>query len=272
MMAQMLSTFSTLEQSRFQAYKRSCFAADAIEAWVAACLQDRYGSVCGGAPGAPLQRPLCDLVAPGQAQEIGLVVAIAAKIYAQRLVAEAVTIQEQEKQEQIRRQVTQPAHSVAEGGGGSSRPDLTTSARNVGGEPGTALQCTAVWKAIQERRRRGVDPGFFLQPAEDRWNWAAQTATLPHYEVRRLAAMAAEEEYDQRRRREAKNTEPACGDDVEGEVLDDGMDVETAAPIEDSRLKQHHDERPKAYAANEAASDTNNGELAGDSKDDPMDA
>jgi len=51
-----------------------------------------------------------------------------------------------------------------------------------------ALQCPAGWKAVQERRRRGVDLGLFLQPAEDRWNWVARAATFQHYDVRQLAA------------------------------------------------------------------------------------
>ena len=96
-MAQMLTTFSSLEQSRFQAYKRATFAADTVEQWVAACLQDRYqDTTTTSTTSTTYPRPLEDLVAPGQAQDIGLVVAIAAKIYAQRLVAEAVALQEKQ--------------------------------------------------------------------------------------------------------------------------------------------------------------------------------
>ena len=95
-MAQMLTTFSSLEQSRFQAYKRATFAADTVEQWVAACLQDRYQDTTSTSTSTTYPRPLEDLVAPGQAQDIGLVVAIAAKIYAQRLVAEAVALQEKQ--------------------------------------------------------------------------------------------------------------------------------------------------------------------------------
>jgi hypothetical protein len=221
MMAQMLSTFSSLEQSRFQAYKRSCFAANAIEAWVAACLEDRYG---GGVSDPP--RPLPDLVATGQAQEIGLVVAMAAKIYAQRLVAEAVAMQEKGKQQEIQAQ-----QNAAASGNGSAFSVHTAPARFVGSEPGTALQCTAVWEAVQERRRRGADPGFFLQPAEGRWNWAARAATLQHYDVRRLAAMAAEEEYDQRRRE-------GNGRAVEGSNGDE-MDVDKAASPKARQQERH---------------------------------
>lgn len=226
MMAQMLSTFSNVEQSRFQAYKRSCFSATAIETWVAACLEDR----CGGGGGVS-GRPLTDLVAPGQAEEIGLVVAIAAKIYAQRLVAEAVSIQESERQQQQREQQQQ---SVGDA------PVPGTAARSSIDASG-AVSCVSVWKAAQERSRRGADPGFFLQPAEDRFNWAAGAATAQHYSVRRLAALAAEEEYDERRARERAEEIARCDAmDVDGtekkptgheEAPGDETKGRTAAPI-----------------------------------------
>ena len=174
-------------------------------------------------------RPLKDLVAPGQAQEIGLVVAIAAKIYAQRLVAEAVAIQEKEKQQQAQRE---------EGVGPSSIN--TTQARNS--TDSGALQCTAVWKAVQQRRRRGVDPGFFLQPAEDRFNWAAGVATTQHYDMRRLAAMAAEEEYDQQREKERLE-----------EAKEDAMDINKSA----ESAKDGHQQVDEAVTRNAASSNDN---------------
>lgn len=82
-MSQMLSTFSSIEQSRFEAYKRAKLNHAAVENWVAACLS-HHMSLEG--PGRPLQ----DLVTPGSHREIVMVVATAAKIYAQRLVAAAV--------------------------------------------------------------------------------------------------------------------------------------------------------------------------------------
>ena len=177
-MAQVLTTFSSLEQSRFQAFKRSAFHADAVEEWVAACLQDRYGDNGNGsirnsnyysttASEGTIRRKLDDLVAPGQAQDIGLVVAMAAKIYAQRLVAEAVSLHEQERS--------------------------STNNNNI--TAATPLPPTAVYRAVRERRRRGVDPGFFLQPATNCFNWAAATAS---YDVRRLAAEHAQALHDKR--------------------------------------------------------------------------
>ena len=84
MMAQLLNTFSPQEMRRFQSFQRASFAASVIEPWVAACIQHRTGG------GSLHTASLSDCVAPGHASEIGLIVAVAAKIYAQRLVAHAV--------------------------------------------------------------------------------------------------------------------------------------------------------------------------------------
>ena len=166
-MAQVLTTFSSLEQSRFRAFKRSALNADTVEAWVAACLQDRYSDNSSIVTTSSL-RKLEDLVAPGQAQDIGLVVALAAKIYAQRLVAEAVALHQKEQRS-------------------------STTKNNAATTATTPLPPTAVYRAVQARRRRGVDPGFFLQPATDCFNWETAMAS---FDVRRLAAEHAQSEYD----------------------------------------------------------------------------
>jgi len=84
-MAQMLSTFSKVEQSRFEAFQRAKFAPHVISDWVAACLSHRFELT--------EPRPLADLVAAGrQAPEITLVVSVLAKIYAQRIVQTAVQL------------------------------------------------------------------------------------------------------------------------------------------------------------------------------------
>jgi hypothetical protein len=83
-----------------------------------------------------------------------MVVATAAKIYAQRLVAAAF------KKER----------------------------------PGAPLSPETLWKALQERRRNGTDPGFYLQKNE------SIQLNAPHsrknYEQRRLAGLAAQAAYD----------------------------------------------------------------------------
>ena len=116
----MLSTFSSIEQSRFEAFKRAKLNHAVVEDWVAACLS-HHMSLEG--PGRPLQ----DLVTPGSHREITMVVATAAKIYAQRLVAAALLKVER---------------------------------------PGTPLSPEHVWSAVQERRSNGTDPGFYLQKNE----------------------------------------------------------------------------------------------------------
>ena len=73
MMAQMLSTFSNIEQSRFQAFQRVSFNQTCIEEYIGSCLGQPLEELCGDQ----------------QAAEISMVVSIAAKIYAQRLLSEA---------------------------------------------------------------------------------------------------------------------------------------------------------------------------------------
>lgn len=84
-MAQFLSTFNRLEQSRFEAFRRSTFSSDAISKYIAQCLIESLGD---GIEREPLLSHLCVV---GQASEITMVVSTLAKVYAQRLIHEART-------------------------------------------------------------------------------------------------------------------------------------------------------------------------------------
>eukprot|EP00980_Cylindrotheca_fusiformis_P012544 scaffold3079_cov119-Cylindrotheca_fusiformis.AAC.20 len=118
-MAQVLSTFNRLEQSRFEAFRRSTFSTDAVSKYVAHCLIDRNQY------DADLQPILSHVCAPGQANEIAMIVSALSKIYAQRLVHDSRQFAEPN-------QPVQPSHML---------------------------------RAFEERRARGLDPGLFLQPA-----------------------------------------------------------------------------------------------------------
>lgn len=82
-MTQALSTFSRMEQSRFEAFRRATFSGDAISKYVAQCLIEHHPESSGREP------VLSELCAPGQAEEITTVVSTLAKAYAQRLVTTA---------------------------------------------------------------------------------------------------------------------------------------------------------------------------------------
>ena len=156
-MAQMLSTFSKVEQSRFEAFQRARFAPHTMGDWVAACLSHRWNLRAA--------RPLPDLCAVGQAPNIVLVVSVLAKLYAQRLVQTAVQLRE------------------AANDSANSTPTETT-------------PLTADWlrRAWDERQRQGLDPGFFLQAAEPRTGVTAPQSKL--FQQQRLAALEAQEKYD----------------------------------------------------------------------------
>lgn len=150
-MAQVCSTFSRLEQSQFEAFRRAAFPSDAISKYVAQCLIDEHGCENGPTSRDPVLSELC---APGQGEEICIVVSTLAKAYAQRLMTAANRL--------------------------ATSPD----------EPTTPEQ---ILQAFHDRQAKGLDPGFFLQPA------SSKTKTLTNdesYERKRLAALHAQEEYD----------------------------------------------------------------------------
>jgi hypothetical protein len=182
-MAQVLSTFSRLEQSRFEAFRRATFCGDAIAKYVAHCLIEQHPDAKGRAP------VLSEVCAEGQAEEITVVVSTLAKAYAQRLVTAA------------RRLVD-----------GSNQP----------------IEPQHIIKAYEERRAQGLDPGFFLQPAE-----SAATTVLKHesHDKRRLAALQAQEEYDK---------EHGINDDGD----DDDDDDDDDDPMETSPTKINPQEDP----------------------------
>mmetsp|Transcript_13005 Transcript_13005/g.30798 ORF Transcript_13005/g.30798 Transcript_13005/m.30798 type:complete len:241 (+) Transcript_13005:126-848(+) len=82
-MAQFLSTFNRLEQSRFEAFRRSTFSSNAISKYIAQILIE---GVDDGIEREPVLSHLCTV---GQASEITMVVSTLAKAYAQRLMHEA---------------------------------------------------------------------------------------------------------------------------------------------------------------------------------------
>ena len=112
-MAQTLSTFNTLEQSKFEAFRRSTFRGDAISKYVAYCLTRSeekkilrlaMSNTYSNAPSSDLhqclplpKRELKDLVGTennlkhnsNPAEEITIVVSTLAKAYAQRLIKAA---------------------------------------------------------------------------------------------------------------------------------------------------------------------------------------
>ena len=168
-MAQACSTFSRIEQSRFESFRRAAFPADAVSKYVAQCLIDEhYGETTTTI--STTRRPpiLSELVAPGHAEEICLVVSTLAKAYAQRLVT--------------------AARSLAAAAASSS---------NNNNNDDEAVEPKHIMKAFQQRQGRGQDPGFFFMQASA----AADTnKTVLHddetYQRKRLAALKAQDDHD----------------------------------------------------------------------------
>jgi len=140
MMAKLISTFTKMEQSRFEAFQRCALDTSTVQDWVATCLCDRHGLLLepsdnyqSSSKQHVTHRSLSDWVgAEQQAQEIGMVVTTLAKIYAQRLVKTASTL---------------ASRSTI----GDQKP----------------LQPMDIWRAWEQRCQEGLDPGFFLQSSTD---------------------------------------------------------------------------------------------------------
>lgn len=194
-MAQMLSTFSKLEQSRFEAFRRSTVPADAVHEWLAACLADRYSISPPAAEGAGKSRSLADLVQPGQADSISMVVATLAKVYAQRLVS--------------------AAQSLALEDSNNTNNNSYNNEGVTADEQQNPLQPRHLWRAWEHRKRQGLDPGFFLQANEGlQWSSSGGQAGQVH-DCRRLAALAAQEEYDAHVAKEEQKEKDARQDEME---------------------------------------------------------
>jgi hypothetical protein len=193
MMARMLSTFSQLEQSRFEAYKRATLPADAVQEWIAAMLVHRLALLAQPSTTTTsttvVRSPLLsELVTPGCHDEIGMVVSTAAKVYAQRLVAAAIRIA-----------------ATAKGTNAECANSPTTTTLSSS-STAAALQPELIWQAVQERRGNGLDPGFYLQPNDCyQWSSGGVVGGRSAHEQRRLAALEAQEAYDKEFGLEASN-------------------------------------------------------------------
>jgi hypothetical protein len=153
-MAQVLSTFSRLEQSRFEAFRRSTLPGDAIRKYIAHCLVQQRKEHTPASRPAPALSHLC---APGQAEEITIVVSTLAKSYAQRLI---------------------------------------TAARRAAPDD-TPIQPQHILNALEERKAQGLDPGFFLQASHSASSGLSSILKRDsNYETKRLAALQAQEDYD----------------------------------------------------------------------------
>jgi hypothetical protein len=203
-MAQVMSTFSRLEQSRFEAFRRATFSADAVSRFTAHCLiEEQHRPVSQGVrvttdherwnhqknssnSSNNLHRPpvLSEVCAPGQASEITMIVSTLAKSYAQRLIKAA-------RQHAIERIQQQHSDGVSNGG--------TTTAPPMPADGIVPISPDDIFKAFEERRANGSDPGFFLQPVSMLQSTRRKSIMQNDYhqsKTKLLAALQAQEDYD----------------------------------------------------------------------------
>jgi len=166
-LSQVLSTFSAVEQDRFNAFRRSTFARNVVSSFVTSCLVNASRHVQTqrkiGLQSAPptvdaqhLKR-LSDCVAPGSSVHITFAVSTVAKIYAQRLV--------------------QRARNLA-------------TERNHGND--VALLPENILEAYQQRVRDGADPGFFMQADAGTARGAIQMSSLDALELKKRVEITVE--------------------------------------------------------------------------------
>lgn len=240
-MAQVMSTFSRLEQSRFEAFRRATFPADVISKFVAHCLiEEQHRPVSRGVPIStqleaqyPSRAPvLSEVCAPGQSSEITMIASTLAKSYAQRLVTAA------RKRATDRSNIRSNNHN--NNGGNVSVVDGIVS-----------ITSDDILKAWRERQAQGLDPGFFLQPYLSQRQppcLLGTTATLDQqqsHQRKRLAALQAQEEYDQ------VHGVPMEVEDEDNDDDDDRLDVDWG---DDNEGKSNERENAVAIANNKEMS------------------
>lgn len=208
MMAQMLSTFSKMEQSRFEAFRRSTVPANAVEEWVAACLADRYRIPVAKGDDS---RTLADLVQPGQAGPISMVVATLAKVYAQRLVSAAINHAQED--------ANKTAETTATAATAPYAYNTYSNNNGSGEQQQSPLQPRHLWQALENRSKQGLDPGFFLQ-ANAGLQWNSISGAHASHDCKRLAALAAQEEYDAHMAKEALKEKEAVKDEMDVDAVD----------------------------------------------------
>ena len=199
LMAQALSTFNSLEQSRFEAFRRCTFCGDAISKFIAHCLlhlqtqkswrrqvardgmgTNGYGvghnftSTADDKIAAAIQNRrksnnippiLDDLVVPSSAQEITLVVSTLAKAYAQRTVTQARSMNP-----------SYPSH--------------------------LPLKRQHILQAHLHRVKTGQDPGFFMHPSSHHPSGSSLDTDLTYH-----ATVALQEAYENTTKKQPVTTE-----------------------------------------------------------------
>ena len=154
-MSKILSTFTKVEQSRFEAFQRSTIPPRDTRAWLSQLLSHRYN--------LPEVRDLENLVAPGQASDITMIVNVLTKIYVQRLIGKARKLA------------------------------MKSSINNTGEEQNPKpLSIRDLQMALGAHS--ADDFGFFMQPKSRRTNNLRLSSEV--FEQDRSAAMAAQEAYD----------------------------------------------------------------------------
>ena len=154
------STLTPQEQSRWTAFQQSVLSTTAVQDWLAACLSLRYNHDDNNSTA------LADYCVPGQEQDIGMVVATLAKIYAQRLVATAVKLRDDNN-----KYTTEASATVV-----------------------TPLEPLDIQRAWHYQQKHGLAPGFFLASSS---NTTTSCRHNPQAETDlRMAALQAEQEFD----------------------------------------------------------------------------
>ena len=188
-MAQALSTFNSLEQSRFEAFRRCTFCGDAISKFIAHCLlhlerqkswrrqvardgmgtngygvghnftsvaDEKISAAIKNRRKSKIEPILEDLVVPSSAQEITLVVSTLAKAYAQRTVTQARSM-------------------------------------NKSYPSNLPLKREHILQAHLHRVKTGQDPGFFMHPSSQKHH---QSGSSLDTDLTYQATLALQEAYE----------------------------------------------------------------------------
>lgn len=227
-MAKILSTFSKLEQSRFEAFKRVSFPCNSVAQYVAQCLAERQQP----SPLEPVQQqhpashqspsdhhhhpdnskrrhfpPIRQVFSAGSPDNRSTTTATASRT-GNRPQLHDLVVPGQE--EEITTVVTTLAKAYAQrlcaaakaqavaahaGGRNNDSNNNHNAADPAAATEGAAIQPQHVLQAFYKRTQQGQDPGFFLQPNESIVTVGSAMNNDGKEQLKRVAALAAQEEF-----------------------------------------------------------------------------
>ena len=243
-MAQVLSTFSRVEQSRFEAFRRSTFSRDAISDYIAECMvqtqEQRHGlstSGCKQYYNCKTNAKPKPTVSTRSSSTKGQTIDTGTKKIGSAKAAPAASSKTNIKLENLcvpgqAEEITIVVSTLAK----SYAQRLVTAARRKSStSDNVPIQPQHILDAFKERQSLGLDPGFFLQPLTTQKSSLTLPISTPigqkEYKTKRSAVLHYQEQFDkftskvQKEREEKLREQQEEDNKIEAEILKHEQDL-----------------------------------------------